>query len=130
MSFFEGLHLLLLVFVTPFYLIASLGLFKTRFREGIFKAVLITFYLLLSLTILSVITASTFDQAIQIIYRTSLCLIFSLYFFWAPAGEHRYTTSHLWEKSKKFALPVWIISLILLIICFIAKPSLLSEISE
>lgn len=116
MGFFESLHILWLTPVTIFYFIAGIGLFKTRFKETILKFVKISFYILLILTILSIATSPT--HTIKIIIRTSACLVFSLYFFIFPAGNYTLSTDHLWEKSMKFAKPIFTISLILLVLIY------------
>lgn len=124
MTFSESLHILWLTIVTIFYCIAGIGLFKTRFKETVLKYVKIMFYILLVLTILAIANSPTIYDAIMVIIRTSACLVFSLYFFIAPLGNFTTHTDHLWDKSEKFAKPIMITSLVLLVLFFFAPAAI------
>ncbi|SEN58828.1 hypothetical protein SAMN05444955_11512 [Lihuaxuella thermophila] len=129
LTFFESVARLWIIFVTIFYFILSWGFFKTRFREILLKIVKAFFYIMITLIVLAVVTSPhRMNTLFDMVVWASAGMVFSLYFFIFPMGNYFPSTSHIWEKSKKFAKPIFNVCLILLALIFL--PAIISIVAE
>lgn len=126
----EAFCFLWMVLIVVFYNVSGLFLFGTRFKEKVLAIVKTMFYILMAMVVSLIFLSDTFGEIRGVLFWTSVCFIFSLYTFVLPVGDGYPSTSHLWEKSRKFGKPILIASVIVLVGLLLMHPAVIAGISQ
>jgi hypothetical protein len=113
-SVLEAFCFLWMVLIVVIYNVSGVFLFRTRFREKVLMAVKIMFYIQMGMVGLLTISSEAFAEIKDVLFWTSVCLTFSLYTFVLPVGDEGPSDSQLWEESKRFGMPIFIVSAVVM----------------